>query len=206
MEEGNFELSQGAKKLLNDVWSTSSYHSMQALSETLNKAVILKFSQTRVGSLKEIPHLLNPNKSAIAVITVKLKGNIRGVIFVFAEQKDMLAFADILLRKEIGTSKNLDETNISVIKELGNLLSGYYAEGFINLIEASVLIQRPDFGFNEYRVIEKTGFGNIYHQEIGVLMFESEFLLKVEGFGVKVLVVFNEKSSTNIYDEVLKKV
>jgi chemotaxis protein CheC len=206
MEGETFELSAGAKRLLNDVWSTTSHRSIQALSKTLNKNVTLKSTQTRVGTLKEIPKLLNPDQLAIAVVTVRIKGIINGVIFVFAEQKDMIAFADILLRKKIGTSKNLDETNISVIKELGNLLSGYYAEDFIKLIEASISLQKPDFGFNEYRAIEKTGLGKVYAQEINVLMFESEFTLEVEGFKARVLVVFNEKSSANIYYEVLKKI
>lgn len=201
-----FVLTEGAKKLLGDVWSASSYRSIQALASTLGSAVILKSSETRMGILKEIPSLLNPAQSAVTVVTIKLKGTVSGVIFVFANQSDMLGFADMLLHKAVGTSKNLDDSNISVIKELGNILSGYYVEAFIKMIGSDVKMSIPEIGFNEFRVIEKTGFGNVYQDDINVLMFESEFCIRNEGFIARVLVVFNELSSNNIYNSILSKV
>ena len=199
------QFSEGVVKLLSDVWDNSSYNTVQALSDTLRKSVKLNESTVVLKNLRGLPDLINPANSNVAVVVIQLKGEFKGTLIISAKDVDMMQFADILLRKPIGYSKNLNEENLSVIGELGNLLGGFYLEGFMELFGKKIKLDKPEIFFNENRVIEHSGLGNVYLQDIKVLLFQASLSINL-GAACNVLLIFQEDSLNQIFNAVLQKI
>ncbi|MBR9678906.1 MAG: hypothetical protein GON13_01435 [Nanoarchaeota archaeon] len=202
----NFTLSDGANKLLNDVWSASSSRAVQALSQTLSKDAFVKSSKTKLSNMKEIPSLLNPNNSSITVVSIPIQNDLVGTIFLVFEQSSVLAFSDMLLKHEIGSAQQLDNQNMSVIRELGNTMAGFFVEGFIKLFDDKIILKKPKIGVNEYRILEGSALGNVYQYDIDVLLFETNFLIKGTGFSGRLLTVFDSVATSKIFEKILKNV
>ena len=201
-----FFLSAGANKLLNDVWTASSSRAAQALSQTLSKETVVNSCLTKLANMKDIPDLLNPNNSSIAIVSVPIQNDLIGTIFVASEQNSMLAISDMLLKREIGSSNQLDKQNLSVIQELGATMAGFMVEGFIKLFDDKISLKKPNIGVNEYRILEGSALGKVYQYNIKVLLFETVFSIKGTGFGGRVITVFDSVATSKIFEKILKNI
>ncbi len=206
MPEITPEFSSDKVKFLGNLWESISYNTMLALSQTLGKNVSLSDSKALLDDMENVPHLLNPNNSSVAVVIVPIKGA-KGVIFFSSDQNSMLKLGDLLLHIPLGSSKGFNSNNMSSIKELGNILAGYYAEGFLKLMDmASFKIEQPSLIVNEYRAIENSGLGNVYKNKYKVLLFNLEFSVTEITVKARMLLVFRQDLAERIYESIIKKV
>jgi len=193
-------------KILKEMWLACSESAAKALKEMINKEVKVSSTSLKIMLLNEIPKILNPEEVSITIFLLHLKNSIQGVILLSSPLKDILKMADIFLKKEIGYFKGLSDENLPVLKELANILFGYFINTIQKLLNTTYNFSEPFLSVNPFRVIEDFGFGSIYKEEIYGLVFSTTFEIPEEKIEQKIVLVFKSDDIDKILDLVSEKI
>lgn len=186
--------------ILKNMWDSCSNKTTKALSEIINRRVDITSTSLKVLLINEVPELLDHKDITTTVIFVQLIGAIRGVIAVSSSLKNILKMADILLHKELGHFKDLSDENLPVIKELGNILTGYYITALNDLLGIKYELSDCFLSTNPHRAIEEFGFGSIYKEEIYVLMLKASFNIVQESIRKDIVLLFRKESINELLE------
>ncbi len=186
------QLSDSEKNALTETWDISSAAAISALASTLGKEVKLIEPCVKQMLLNDVPGVMNADEAGNILIYLKLSGAVRGVAAISAEPSNILALADMLLHKEIGTFKSLDNQNFSVVNELLNILTGYYVDALVARISGKITMRDPTYSVNPYKAIDDFGLGETFN-EINVLVFENKFLIPEIQVHGKTFLILSEK-------------
>ncbi|VVB60089.1 Uncharacterised protein [uncultured archaeon] len=186
--------------IIKDMWISCSSETAKALSETINSKVEVNSASPDILLINGVPKLLNPNNTATIVLWVKTLGNVSGVVVLSSTLKDMLALADRLLKKERGYFKDLSKENTSVIKELADLIAGYFVTALNKLLNTTYGLTPPKLSVNLYRAIEEFGLGKVYTEEVRVLMLKASFGIIEENIKLDMVVLFRKENVEKIVE------
>ncbi len=191
-------------QLLNIFWTNSVNKALNALSKMIGKKARALNTLIRIEHLNVTPKLLNHKMVSSVTVCTKLSDDLKCVILFFSPLKDFLKLADILLKKEIDYYEALNDENMPVILELGNIINGYL-ESSLNNLEIKFKNKEVDLFTNPSRIIENFGFGNPYKEKIYVLLFESNFEVGADIRG-KTLMLIEKNKVDKILESISKKV
>ncbi len=187
------QLSDTEKNALDEMWSACSSGAIQALVGTLGRDVQLTSQYVGSMLLNDVPAFVNKDGSENLMIYLKLSGVVKGVVALSAAPSNILALADLLLHKEIGTFKTLDEQNFSVVNELLNIMTGYYTDAIVARISGRITTHEPTSSVNPYKAIDDFGLGETFN-EIKVLVFENKFMIPDVQVTGKTFLILSEKA------------
>ncbi len=193
-------LPQAQANIIGDMWISCSNETAKALSETISSKVKVKSASLDILLINSVPRLLSPDNTATIVLWTKTIGSASGVVILSSTLKDMLALADRLLKKERGYFKDLSKENTSVIKELADLIAGYFVTALNKMLNTTYGLSPPNLSVNPYRAIEEFGLGKVYTEEVRVLMLKAGFIIIEEGIKLDMIVLFRKENMEKIVE------
>ncbi|MBD5130520.1 MAG: chemotaxis protein CheC [Ruminococcaceae bacterium] len=140
----NFEeLSPVAIDCLREIGNIGSGNAASALSAMLSKPVTMHVPDVRVLDYQAAIDEVGGPEKVITGILVMFKGDINGMIMFLLED----AFAKIVVNTFMGKDNvdvlTLDETDISAVKEMGNIMGGSYLNALAALADFTVTMDVP---------------------------------------------------------------
>lgn len=137
------ELSPFAIDCLKEIGNIGSGSAAAALSEMLGKNVNMRVPVVKVLDFQSVIDEMGGPEKIITGILVDLEGDICGIIMFLLED----SFAKIVLKTFLGKDdvrvSDLDETDYSVIKEMGNIMAGSYLQALSKLTELTIDMSVP---------------------------------------------------------------
>lgn len=137
------ELSPIALDCLKEIGNIGSGSAASALSEMLGKNVQMRVPDVKVLDFQRVIDEMGGPEKIITGILVDLEGDISGIIMFLLEDN----FAKIVLKTFLGKDdvivSSLDETDVSVIKEMGNIMAGSYLQALAKLTELTIDMSVP---------------------------------------------------------------
>ena len=189
------------KRILINLWTNDTKNMASALSEMIRKDVKIVSCSLRRIWVNMVPKFLNPQEVSFLMVYTKILRNLNGVIAFTSSLKNILKIIDILLHKKIGYYNALSQENLPVIKELGNVLNGYYLTSLSNIFGNEISWEYPRISTNAYRVIEDFEFNHIYIQKIYVLMFNGKLSIDYAKIRFQMLLLLKEESARKLLDK-----
>lgn len=185
-------LSDSEKKALDEMWGACSSGAMHALAGTLGRDIRLARQRVEQMVLNDVPAFVNKDNPDSVMVYLKLSGVVKGVAALCAAPSNLLALADMLLHKEIGTFKILDDNNFSVVNELLNMMTGYYVDALVARISGRIVTHEAICSVNAYKAIDDFGLGETFN-EIKILLFENKFEIPDVQVSGKTFLILPEK-------------
>ncbi len=139
------KLSEFERDILREIGNMGASYSANSLSEIMNKKVEIKVPDFDILPLEEFPNIVGGGEEIVAGILVKFQGDISGYLMMFYQLNYALNLADILLGKELGTTKELDEMDISAIQEVGNIMASSFANAIADFLKLKITPAPPAF-------------------------------------------------------------
>lgn len=192
--------------IVTNLWIKDTKSMITALSEMTRREVKTDSYSFRKILANNVPKYLNPKELSFLMSYVKISGAFNGVIVIASTLRDILKLVDILLHRKIGYYKALDEENLPVVKELTNILQGYYFTSVSNIFGDEVKWGKTFVSTNAFRALEDFDLGRIYVEEIDVMMFEAAITVKDEKSGFKAVLLFKEEDIRKILDKLAQKI
>lgn len=97
-----------------------------ALATMVNKRIDMAVPQSKFLSLEEVLQLIGGLEEVVSCVSLGLEGDVPGQILFLFNQDSTFNLIDMLMGFDKGTTQHMDEMGESVVKEIGNVLTGSF--------------------------------------------------------------------------------
>ncbi len=176
MSIGIDDLNTNQLDVLKEIGNIGAGNAITALAKMLNKKVDMSVPKIKILNFKEIPEILGSSDTLIVGILLEVTGDLKGNILFVLDSSSAHSLVNILMgRLDADKAAELDEIEISALKEMGNILAGSYLSALSMLTNLNILPSVPDLCIDMAGAILSVpaiGFGKVGDS---VLYIETEF-------------------------------
>jgi len=155
----NIKLTQDQLDMLKELGNIGSGHAITALSKLLNNKIEVSLTAADIMPFWKVPELFDnpymdmvviysdiPSNSDLAIIQIFTKESIVNLINILTDH-------DKISSKDLEIIDDLDDFSCSIINEIGNILSGHYANAIADLLSIKLMPNVPKIAFDTLNAI-----------------------------------------------------
>jgi len=139
------KLTKFEEDALREIGHMGAQHAATALSTMIGQTVNSKLLAARMLSLDDLPELVGDRETMVSGIYLPVTGDLSGSLLMVFPQKSAFILVDILLKKKLGSTKELDEMSKSALSEAGNILAGNCLTALSHALGMHLVEHVPDF-------------------------------------------------------------
>ncbi len=158
-EEDNFQLTQYQIDTLMEIGNIGSGNAITALSHLLDKRIEVSLTSGEIIPFWKLSDKLGGSSIEVFGISSIVKGETDLTILQIFTKKSIFNLVDLLSeqnkqkRVEIKNLDDFDEYTISLIIEIGNILTGHYMSALANLLSTKYIPDVPLLAFDKLGAI-----------------------------------------------------
>lgn len=124
---------------LKEVGNIGAAHAATALSQILNKTIMISVTQVKVMPIEQIVEVVGGGEVETTVVGMRILGDVIGVIVLALRKEDAASFLNTLQNKGSTLDIQLKEFEQAALKEAGSILSAAYLKAIGNLLNFSLI-------------------------------------------------------------------
>lgn len=164
---------------LKEVGNIGAAHAASALSQIIEKTIMISVSKVTVISIEDIAKVVNGSDGEKIVIYMNMLGEVMGGIMLVFKKDEALAFADILKEYSVisydGSRCQSHELDLSAWKELGGILTFSYLSAIGKMFNLSMIPSVPDLTEGKLNDVLVKVFEKFEKMFKAALCIETEF-------------------------------
>ncbi|MBI4733470.1 MAG: chemotaxis protein CheC [Rubrobacteridae bacterium] len=203
MSELNSGLSQQQKEVLERILKLSTDSSAVALSEMTTKQIFLKAPKLDVVSLDSLVTAVGGYESDAISVCLMFEGEISGNILLLFPGNSAFKLVSLVLQEDVDDQTELDEMSMSVLGEVGNLVSSYFLTTLSDHTHMSLSPSPPMVTQDMIGAIVSTAMLMLARAPEEILYIETDISdehSKIEGF----MMLFTDEDSLNLLLQVIE--
>ncbi|MGI9951189.1 chemotaxis protein CheC [Moorellaceae bacterium AZ2] len=161
--------------VLKEIGNIGAGNAATALANMLNRRIGMSVPRAGVLPLAEIAGLVGHEEDPVTCVEFNLSGKAPGKIFLLLTQESAFYLVDFLLGKPLGTTKALDDMGISVLTEVGNILTGSFLNAFSDFCRLEFIPSVPAFAFDMLGAVLSSAFLEGGYFADRALVIETQF-------------------------------
>lgn len=130
----NFELDE-----LKEVINIGASHASTALSQMIMKKVTLTVPEVVIDKVENIIKYIGNEKEVVTAVLLRVLGDAPGMMTFFFQKSSEENLIKLLTKKEKKAGSQLDEFEMSALREVGNILSGASLTAFAKFLNINVV-------------------------------------------------------------------
>ena len=192
-----FQLTQKQSEALSKLGNVCAQNTTLALSQILQTKINVALQKIDIMPINEQMKLLNEDTVANVGISITIVGAITGEIIILIPFEKGLKLVDSFEKLPFGTTQTFDEKAQSVLKTIGNVLTGAYLNAITQVLKLSSQPSMPKLKFEKREEMLETKNNAISETEYAFSLYTA---LKMEDTGIEfeVMLVPDIESLKNI--------
>jgi chemotaxis protein CheC len=171
------DLTQLQLDALKEISSIASGNAATSLSSMLGKRIDITAPTIIVEALEKVPEILGGAEEVVTVIHLMLKGRVSGSILFILSPSESLGLINILTNQKKEKIEDLDEIGLSALKELGNIITGYYTTALSHFLKTRIDYSVPGFAYDMLGAILEEILARMSLESQYAVITESNFLV-----------------------------
>ncbi|MBU4347359.1 MAG: chemotaxis protein CheC [Elusimicrobia bacterium] len=119
-----------------------------SLSKLINQETEVMALAVRTLPVEKIPEIVGSPEDMVTTVIMEIKGDVNGSLALVYPQKSALNIADLLAKREIGSTAQLAELDKSALKESGNIIAGSFLAAISDYLTINMVESIPDIATN----------------------------------------------------------
>jgi chemotaxis protein CheC len=119
-------------------------NSSNALSRIVNQAVSVETIAVRAIPVEKIPEIIGSPEEMVTTVIMEVRGEVNGNIMLVYPKQSAINVADLLAKRDLGTTTQLAELDKSALKESGNIIAGSFLSAISNYLQINMIETIPD--------------------------------------------------------------
>lgn len=152
-----------------------------SLAQLINRRVDMRVPWAYFLSFEEVVGLVGGYEELVACVSLRLLGDVPGVVLYLFEEQSTYRLVDLLLGLPPGTTAGLDEMAESAIKEIGNVLTGSFVSAISQMTGLRMITAVPLFAFDMLGAVLSSLLVAAGRVEEEVLVIETELFPHQDG-------------------------
>jgi chemotaxis protein CheC len=128
---------------IREVANIGAGHAATALSQMIERTVMISVPEVSVVPLEEVGHLIGPPDHVVVGVLMQMMGDLTGRTLLVFPEPAARNLCDVLLRRPPGTTQTFEEMEQSGLKEVGNILSSAYFNALSDFMGMMLLPSVP---------------------------------------------------------------
>lgn len=193
-------LTEFQEDALKEVGNIGIGNATTSLSRMVNKRVWISLPNLKLIPLIKVPILVK-NEAPVIGIILELTGDAKGFLLLLLSKNS----AKFLAKLVLGTSneaETFDEMEQSVLKELGNIMSGTYTTALSNFLGIAIGLSPPSHIYDMADAIINQIVCMMSRDVEDVLFINTEFTINTEKIEGKILIFTDSASLSKILDAI----
>jgi len=131
-----------------EVGSIGAGHAATALSQLVDRPVVLQVPKIDVIDLSDVPYVFGGPAQVVCAVYARLLGDIGGGILFLSTEEAALSLVDLLRGRETGTTKLLDVDEEEVLSHATGILIAAYLAAIARMANLNVSTTTPVFALD----------------------------------------------------------
>lgn len=115
-----------------------------ALADILSDRVSMSVPHLEILDINRISFILGGPETEVAGVLLKMYGDLDGMIMFILEKQFCHTLLSVLLNKQIQSFEEIDEMDLSMFQEMGNIIVGGYVNALATMLDLEIMISTPD--------------------------------------------------------------
>lgn len=175
---------------LQEISNQAALNASRALSTLIDRPVSLGVTTASVKKVQELSPIID-REAIVAGIYLPVTGALTGAALLIFPKETALNLSDLLVKRELGTTRKLTELDESALKEVGNIVCGNYFAVFSNMLQVKIIEHIPQFGFDMFGAIVSEIIAKFALHTEEALVIELEFFFKPATLKANLLLLLN---------------
>ncbi|GAB6180212.1 chemotaxis protein CheC [Desulfotomaculum defluvii] len=166
-------LSDSHLDVLKEIGNIGLGNAATALATMVNKRIDMAVPQSKFLMLDDLMTLMGGLEEVVCCVSLRLEGDVPGQILFLFNLESTFKLVDMLMGMEQGTIQALDEMGESVVKEIGNVLTGSFLSAISTLTGLNMTPTVPMFATDMLGAVISTSMIAGGYVEDHILMIET---------------------------------
>jgi len=193
-------LTEFQKDALKEVGNIGIGQATTSLSQMVNKRVWISLPDLKLIPLIKVPDLVKNEAPVIGVI-LELTGDTKGFLLLLLSKNSAKYLINLVLGA-VNETETFDEMEQSVLKEVGNIMSGTYITALSNFLGISIGLSPPLNIYDMADAIINQIVCMMSRDVEDVLFINTEFTINTEKIDGKILIFTDSASLSKILDAI----
>ena len=162
---------------LREVANIGAGHAATALSQMINSTIMISVPTLNISRLEEVPPQVSAPEEPVAAVLMHMFGDLTGRTLLVFPKPTAVRLAELMLRRQTGSSTDLGDMEQSAIKEAGNILSSAYMNALSDFMGMMLLPSPPSLAVDMSNAVLTTAYLQFGSDRDYVFCVESEFYM-----------------------------
>jgi chemotaxis protein CheC len=162
---------------LREVANIGAGHAATALSQMVDRRIMISVPHLQVARLEEIPALVDEPESIVVAVMMHVLGDLSGRTLLLLPRASAARLSEILLRREPGSLHAFEELERSALTEAGNILCAAYLNALSDFMGLMLLPSVPSLVIDICAAVLTTTASDFAAELDHVLSIETEFTM-----------------------------
>ncbi|MBR4718698.1 MAG: chemotaxis protein CheC [Lachnospiraceae bacterium] len=187
--------------LLKEIGNIGSGNACTALAMLLNTFVDMSVPSIRFLDFESVKEFLGGENSEVLGIRIGVKEDLTGMMFHIVKKPFAERIINTFYPKELNTLADLNDMDLSVLSEMGNITSGAYANAIASLSSMKVDIIPPEYHVSTVGDILEIPLKE--YSEVGdkILVIDEQFIMGEEKMTSHMLLILDRPSLTKLFEK-----
>lgn len=152
-------------------------HAAIALSQILRRKIMIAVTRSEIiPSGLFLKNMIGADSDPVIGVYFQTLGDVQGALFYMFSRDSSVKLCDLLLFRQLGETKFIDEKSQSALKEACNILTGAFFSVLGDMLDLKVLHKDPHFAYDRPDVIMYSVCEDIFGSREGRMCLATEFI------------------------------
>lgn len=142
------ELSENEKDVLREVGNIGGGNAATALASMLSGRVDMSVPDLQIVDVSHVAEILGGPEQEIVGILVTMEGEVSGMMMFLLDKHFTRLLINLLLNKQIDDFENINDMDLSALKEIGNILAGSYINAIATMTGLNIALTPPEISID----------------------------------------------------------
>lgn len=185
---------------LKEVGNIGIGHATTSLAQMVNRRVDISLPDLKLIPFSEVSPLVKKEDPVVGIV-LELKGDAEGYLLLLLSKNDAKSLIKLIVG-EVSDNDSFDEMEQSVLKELGNIMTGTYVTALSDFLGLSLGLSTPSQVYDMADAIVNEAIGSMNTDASEILFMNTEFMVKSEQLDGKLLIFTDSSSISRILDAI----
>lgn len=187
--------------VMREIGNIGAGNACTALSGLIGTPIDMSVPRVQLLGIDSTSDYLGGNDKEVLGIRIDVKADLTGMMYHIVNKRFAERLINTFYEKKLDTIKSIDEMDMSVISEMGNITSGAYANALATLSGYVVDIGTPTPGgytISEILRVPIETFGEVGDK---ILVVDEQFIIDSERLTSNMILVLEKESLHKLFDK-----
>ena len=134
--------------ILKEITNIGAGNAATALADILADRVSMSVPDLQITDISNIAEVLGGPENEVVCVLLSVTNDMEGVLMFILEKQLTHALMSLLLNKQISDWAQIDEMDMSMLKEIGNIIAGAYVGSLATMTDLDIRISPPEIAID----------------------------------------------------------